>query len=432
MVKAGNDNSKGSKVTVYESSKVADNSIYKDPLHHTEFKPTEFKPTTTPYEYKPYKPATVGMYGDKPYERKTYQEPNIQNSNKKPKVVKLLKTFESYRFLKGPDIKIDNTGPEYKVRDYQLTSYKPGSPYKPQPPTENQCFYKEFTIYKGDVTYKLTEDNNAAMRHWSRRFVDDTVASKHYTDTPGDHYKVKDKPKLQPKKSAPTKSEKISWQKPKVVEERAQVVAVDVKSMPTQTSPLNVKSSSTQYDAANVKTFGTQYERIKMETLSVQTQSLPPIIPLATPKVLTKSAGVQCTEVPPKSVKVTGTQSDVPNVRTYNTHTSSMLNTAEPRTKSPLYAQEAKRQTAVYTEAPRKPSSPELYVLPIATAAGKPETHTVSPTYATVNNISRNAYENMKKSSLPPEVGACIEAYDNAHGPNLDALPSIKRSMQLV
>lgn len=94
-------------------------------------------------------------------------------------------TFDCYRDPKGPDIRLGQTGPEYKTTNYQHKEYRlmnpntSGSnsidgPLKPKPLYAD----KPVGMYKGDVTYRLNEGNNAAMRHWNYGFVGDTVAAK--------------------------------------------------------------------------------------------------------------------------------------------------------------------------------------------------------------------------------------------------------------
>ena len=154
-----------------------------DPLKHREYKPTSYRP-----EYHPYKPTHVGIYGEEQRPKRVRIRPN---SAPKPTVHrhrKPVRTFQAYRNPIGPDIRLGDIGPEYKPSRYKPTPYKPID-YKTKgmgpkdvrvaDPLKASTGYKSDRIgmYRGDVEYKLTEDNNLGMRHWRNNFVDDTVAS---------------------------------------------------------------------------------------------------------------------------------------------------------------------------------------------------------------------------------------------------------------
>lgn len=402
-----------------------------DPIKHREFKPTEFKATNQPYEYKPYKPSHVGIYGEKQKERKPRPKPPTPKATKK--IQKPKETFDCYSDPKGPDIKTGDIGPEYPTSTYEYQEYKPNiqphnndsdyDPIKAKPsyidrPTE---------VYKGDVTYKLDENNNAAMRHWQYGFVNDTVAAKGSSTKPEHKYTVKEKPKpktetqkpveSKPKPKTPekTKPEKKPEPKPAVVA----VVPVHKATKPATPPPpkKTFTSSSTQHIAPGVKTgttqtqdntktttSSTQYESQKMKTMSIQTDMpsapIPVIAPVPLPKkpVQTRSEGIQCSEAP-KNVTVRGTQSDRTAMRGMDTQTSPvMFTTMQPQqsNKTRIRSPEVvKQETLVYRSAPRRTPSPQIVPVVVAAPYRQPD----SP----VRRSSRQDSPKVQRSSSKPK-----------------------------
>ena len=156
-----------------------------DPLKHREYKRSEFKPSNETYRYKDYKPSFVGIYGEKQRERRTVTKPD--KPAPKPKVLKPRTTFDSYSRPLGPDIDVNEMGPAYKTSKYEYKEYKPKpmTPYKPRPVSRRDHFKSKpmhvderSGLYTNSVTYRLSEENNAGLRHWNYGFVDDTVSAK--------------------------------------------------------------------------------------------------------------------------------------------------------------------------------------------------------------------------------------------------------------
>lgn len=159
---------------------------YKDTIRHKEYissGPSEYKPSDKGYEYKPYQPSHVGIYGEKTREKKVKKRPPTPQ---KRRIRKPRRTFESYSRPMGPDIKTGNAGPEYDVKEYHVKDYKltQAQAIRERPRTAHDMLKSKqpayvdrpFGIYNGNIEYKIDENNNAGMRHWKYDYVDDTVS----------------------------------------------------------------------------------------------------------------------------------------------------------------------------------------------------------------------------------------------------------------
>lgn len=338
-----------------------------DPLKQPQFKPTKLELPQNKYEYKPYKPSHVGMYGEKETQPRKTQKPSPKKQIPKPvpetkqtfRTQRKLKTFKSYELDSGPDIKIKNTGPDYRVKEYKYTDpdllkthrikTPPPEPYKAPFKYEKG---KEWSN-KGHEDYKLTEQNNLGMRHFHYGFVDDTIMSKQTSEK----HRLVMVPKTPEQK--PVAAIKPIPKKPKSPVEARKVAQVAAVTQPPPKKKF--VNSSTQHVAPGNKTSQTQTQKASVKNTTIQTdtpQSLPQVAgvgavmasPLHKPS---KSKSVQATE-PQKKVAVAGTQYTGPSTKQATIQTSPVM---------------------FATQTPRRIHSPELArAVPVEASRRSPET----------------------------------------------------------
>ncbi|XP_053381720.1 proteoglycan 4-like [Mercenaria mercenaria] len=365
----------------------------------------------------------------------------------KSRILKSKPTFDCYSNQTGPDIKLNNLGPEYKGTKYQYREYKPKTmtsyksrPISPKDPLKSKPVYidKPVGMYKRDVNYKLNKDNFAGLRHWNYGFVEDTVAAKGSTTRSKNKYSVQEKPK--PVKTRPEQRPVV----PAVVPVKrtppppSPPLKKSYKTSSTQHIGPGLKTTTTQTQVSKTKSVGTQYEPAKMKTVSVQAESstspLPVVAPLpitqSVKKVPTKSKGVQCSESP-KKTEVYRRHSPSPEVVPIIATVPVRRSPTKQRIPTP------KRVTPEKTYQPpietRWTPSPEVVERAPVYASTKTSKVFISPnepkpevaSYPDYSAASQNSYKSGRdmfpyqtaQSRLPPEITACIEAYDIAHGP---------------
>lgn len=367
---------------------------YKDPMKPPEFKPVKFEPPVQEkFEYKPYKPSHVGMYGDKerppkkPSPRVAKPKPGI---TQKKNTAKKLKTFKCYEDASGPDIKIKNSGPDLPIREYTYQD-----PYllrkpdveKPMPDPYNPTFrYEDRKLMtpKKQADYKLTEQNNLGMRHFQGGFVDDTIMRKRSDSrartelvmvpkTP----KKKSKAAVQPAAKKPKTPVKTKSPPPVVAAAPPPVAKKKFVNSSTQHITPGNKSSQTQTQAASLKTSGTQYEKTQSKHMNIQTdtpQQLPPVavggavMALPKNKVPSKSKSVQASE-PEKKVAVAGTQYTGPQTKQatmqtspvmFATQTSRHAYSPEVARTEPVLTRQMSPEPMVYRRSPSPQAAPRV------------------------------------------------------------------------
>lgn len=338
-----------------------------------DFKVKEYKPGNNKYEYKPYKPSNVGMYGEKENPNKTIKpSPRKQQPKPEPKTIqptrtqRKLKTFKSYELDSGPDIKIRNTGPDYKVSEYryrdpdlinrQYVQKPPPEPFKPTYQHENkQVNFKH-------VDYKLTEQNNIGMRHWHYDFVDDTIMSKRTSVPKSTLVMVPKTPEQKPVAAIKPVSQK--QKKPKSPVQEKYIPQAAAAPLPLPPPKKKFANSSTQHETPGNKTSQTQTQMAPMKNTTIQTdtpQPLPPIVaagavmapPVNKPS---KSKSVQATE-PQKKVAATGTQYTGPVTKQATMQTSPVVFA----TQTPLRTHSPEFVRAIPAEATQRSPEPVVY-----------------------------------------------------------------------
>ncbi|KAH3783758.1 nascent polypeptide-associated complex subunit alpha, muscle-specific form-like [Dreissena polymorpha] len=356
---------------------------------------SEFKPSQYKHEYISYKPANIGIYGEKERTAKPRDPPPKPISRPSKQVPRT--TFNSYGGPRGPDIPTGAIGPEYRYPEYQYTHYKPTT-YEPVKYNGDFIAGKtyhwdenSFKPVSGTEKYQLTENNYGGFRHFHFGDINDPISAK---GSQGG---------TQEKKIPAEKARKATPKKPEVkaVPVIAAVAAVPVaKSGPktffttgtqyqqtesitqmTQTIVNTVKSTGIQYETSQTRAFGTQVEQQSLTSTGIQTDTpspSPQVAPLVmagniTSKVEMKTQGVQCSE-PKTTVKTEarGTQYDQTPVSSRHlpreTDIYPVSNPEEKRRESPVYRAQRTQSpevvpiiaaTSFQRNASQKPASPQ-------------------------------------------------------------------------
>ena len=170
--------------------------VYEDPLtrKYEPYKPVYVDPLTRKYEpfkfvyvdpltktYPSFKPKFVGIYGEKPRQRRSRPQEPPKKTTKKTRIK--IKTFQCYRFPMGPDIRVGKIGPDYRNRSYEEIKFRTLTPLKFHRVYNDPLSGSKIEVYKPTeipktrtVDYKLTEENYLPFRYWKIGDVTDTVA----------------------------------------------------------------------------------------------------------------------------------------------------------------------------------------------------------------------------------------------------------------